>query len=77
MIYLLVILAILGVALVGYLLYALDQRLGRITVHFQTSIAQLNKDLNTLHENQKTLEGDLKNVFGELQNAKKEVKRSK
>jgi len=76
MIYVLVFVAILGVCLVGYLLYALDQRLGRITVYFQTQIAQMNKDLSTLHDNQKTLENDLKTVFGELQNAKKEVKRS-
>lgn len=77
MIYFLLGLMFIGLAAAGYAVYALDQRLGSITAHFQTRLTHLNQDIETLHANQKTLEGDLKKVFGELQNAKKEVKRTK
>jgi len=78
MIYLLVFIAILGVALIGYLLYALSIRLDSALVQISTRLAQVNKDLETLHANQKVLESDLKKVFSEIQNAQKEnAKRSK
>lgn len=73
MIYALIIIAFLAITLVGYLLYALSERLDVLVVRLDSAIRQMNSDMETLHSNQKTLESDLKKVFNEFQSTQKEV----
>ena len=75
MMYILFAIIVALVLLSGYMIYTLSVRLDKLSTKIAESLAQLDKDVQTLHTNQKTLESDVKKIFNEFQNTQKEAVR--